>query len=232
MAKAALGFELTLYVDAKLTLKSGKRRFVFLKTIESKIRKLAAREGLSRVLYPRYARGARNVAYTITTCAGLQVIDIDQPQKENAAVSARLIIIVGEGEDSCVQKDETDSWFAAQQTGPGSPDRGGAMAKPTRGPSNSVRITLYVPTKWVLKRGQRRFVFLKTVESKIRRLAEREGVLRALYQRYTRDVSRNVYNIVTCYGRGPAPLWGGRGVFRAKTIKARKSIIRKSSSPT
>jgi hypothetical protein len=54
-------------------------------------------------LYQRYAKSLERELYNQRTLYGLRAIDIDQPQKEGIAVSVRLEIVVGEGEDSYEQ---------------------------------------------------------------------------------------------------------------------------------
>jgi hypothetical protein len=54
-------------------------------------------------MYQRFLQSLSRELYNQRSLYGLRAIDIDQPQREDIAVSVRLEIVVGEGEDSYEQ---------------------------------------------------------------------------------------------------------------------------------
>jgi hypothetical protein len=54
-------------------------------------------------IYHRFIQAVGRGVYNQRLLYGLRAIDIDQPQKAGIAVSVRLEIVVGEGEDSYEQ---------------------------------------------------------------------------------------------------------------------------------
>jgi hypothetical protein len=89
-----------LYIPGDWVLRQGKHRYVFIDAIGQKVSKLSVQICGSTKIYQRFQQALSRERYNQKPLYGLRAIDIDQPQKADIAVSVRLEIIVGEGEDS------------------------------------------------------------------------------------------------------------------------------------
>jgi hypothetical protein len=92
-----------LYIPEDWVAKQGKRRYAMVDALTFKVRQLSLRETKSLKLYQRFLQSLSRGLYNQRALFGLRAIDIDQPQRADIAVSVRLEIIVGEGEDSYEQ---------------------------------------------------------------------------------------------------------------------------------
>jgi hypothetical protein len=91
--------ELTVYVTEDCVLKSGKRRYVFTDVLSPKIHRLSMDTDGSTKLYIRYSQILHRGLYNTGVFYGLRAIDIDKPQGEERTISARLKVVIGEGEN-------------------------------------------------------------------------------------------------------------------------------------
>jgi hypothetical protein len=92
-----------LYIPEDWVFRSNRHKYVFIDALSPKVRQLSFSHRCSFKLYQRFHQSLTRGLYNQRTLYGLRAIDIDQPQKEGIAVSVRLEIIVGEGEDSYEQ---------------------------------------------------------------------------------------------------------------------------------
>jgi hypothetical protein len=92
-----------LHIPEDWVLKQGRHRFVYAEVLSPRIHQVSLQSGGSNKIYHRFIQAVGRELYNQKAMHGLRAIDIDQPQREGIAVSVRLEIIVGEGEDSFEQ---------------------------------------------------------------------------------------------------------------------------------
>jgi hypothetical protein len=92
-----------LYIPEDWVARQGRRKYVFVDALLPRIRQLSFHRFGSTKIYHRFIQAIARAIYNQKQLYGLRAIDIDQPQREGIAVSVRLEIIVGEGEDSYEQ---------------------------------------------------------------------------------------------------------------------------------
>jgi hypothetical protein len=87
-----------LFVPEAWVLKSDRHRYIFIDAVQHKIFALSNSVYNSNKLSARFSQLLHRNMYNTKVLYGLNVIDIDKPQKD-LAVSVELVIVVGEGKD-------------------------------------------------------------------------------------------------------------------------------------
>jgi hypothetical protein len=100
MGRPPATINITLYVPEDWTLRQNRRRDVFTDVLSARVRQLSNEAQDAFRLYNSFHTILHRGLYNTKIFYGKRAIDIDKPLRDGTAVSVRLKIIIGEGEDN------------------------------------------------------------------------------------------------------------------------------------